>query len=56
MKTSVRIESLSQHIGQTVELKGWVSNKREGKGIAFVIVRDGSGYCQCVVTEESAGA
>lgn len=56
MKTSTRIESLSQHIGQEVELKGWVSNKREGKGIAFVILRDGSGYCQCVVTEESAGA
>jgi len=55
MKTSTRIESLSQHIGQEVELKGWVSNKREGKGIAFVILRDGSGYCQCVVTEESAG-
>lgn len=56
MKTNTRIESLSQHIGQEVELKGWVSNKREGKGIAFVILRDGSGYCQCVVTEESAGA
>ena len=56
MKTSTRIESLSQHIGHEVELKGWVSNKREGKGIAFVILRDGSGYCQCVVTEESAGA
>ncbi len=56
MKTITRIESLSQHIGQEVELKGWVSNKREGKGIAFVILRDGSGYCQCVVTEESAGA
>ncbi len=56
MKTSTRIESLSQHIGQEVELKGWVSNKREGKGIAFVILRDGSGYCQCVVTDESAGA
>ena len=50
------IDHLSQHIGETVLLRGWVSNKREGKGIAFIILRDGTGYCQCVVTEESTGA
>ncbi len=50
------IDHLSQHIGETVLLRGWVSNKREGKGIAFIILRDGTGYCQCVVTEESSGA
>ena len=49
------ISGLKDQIGQSVTLKGWVSNKREGKGIAFVILRDGTGFCQCVVTAETAG-
>ncbi|MEK0421823.1 MAG: hypothetical protein RLZZ161_1674 [Bacteroidota bacterium] len=50
------IEELHREAGKSVTLKGWVSNKREGKGIVFIILRDGTGYCQCVVTEETAGA
>jgi asparaginyl-tRNA synthetase len=50
------IEELHRAAGKSVTLKGWVSNKREGKGIVFVILRDGTGFCQCVVTEETAGA
>ena len=48
------ISGLKSQIGQSVTLKGWVSNKREGKGIAFIILRDGTGFCQCVVTAETA--
>jgi asparaginyl-tRNA synthetase len=48
------IKQLPHKIQESVQLKGWVSNKREGKGIVFIILRDGSGYCQCVVTAESA--
>jgi asparaginyl-tRNA synthetase len=48
------IQELSQKIGEIVTLKGWVSNKREGKGIAFIVLRDGTGFCQCVVTAETA--
>ncbi len=51
---SVVIQDLKNHIGKTVILRGWVANKREGKGIAFVILRDGTGYCQCVVTADTA--
>lgn len=36
-----------------VTLKGWVANKREGKDLVFVILRDGSGLCQCVVSAEA---
>lgn len=49
------IQDLHTVEGQKVNLKGWVSNKREGKGIVFVILRDGTGYCQCVVTETEVG-
>ncbi|PHX92201.1 MAG: asparagine--tRNA ligase [Flavobacteriales bacterium] len=48
------IQFLSNCIGKTVVLRGWVANKREGKGIVFIMLRDGTGYCQCVVSTESS--
>jgi len=47
------IKDLQAHEGKTVTLKGWASNKREGKGLAFIILRDGTGWCQCVVSQET---
>ncbi len=47
------INDLSAHEGTEVTLKGWVANKREGKGLVFVILRDGTGLCQCVVSAET---
>jgi asparaginyl-tRNA synthetase len=47
------IKDLKNEEGKTVSLNGWVSNKRTGKGLVFIILRDGTGLCQCVVTEES---
>jgi asparaginyl-tRNA synthetase len=43
------IKDLSLHEGKRVTLKGWVANKRESKGLVFIIIRDGSGLCQSVV-------
>lgn len=53
---STTIAKLAASEGKTVELKGWVSNRRDGKGIVFIILRDGSGLCQCVATEEAIGS
>jgi asparaginyl-tRNA synthetase len=47
--TETYIKNLKQFEGQTVTLKGWVSNKRESKGLVFLNIRDGYGICQCVV-------
>jgi asparaginyl-tRNA synthetase len=48
-KDKVYIEDLAKYNGQEVELNGWVYTKR-GKGkLQFVILRDGTGICQCVV-------
>ena len=35
-------------MGQTVELKGWVYNTRSSKKVKFLVLRDGTGLCQCV--------
>jgi asparaginyl-tRNA synthetase len=44
----VYIEELSRLVGQRVTLKGWVNQKRSQGKIKFLILRDGSGYLQCV--------
>jgi asparaginyl-tRNA synthetase len=46
------IDTLSSHPGQTVALRGWLYNKRTSKGLAFLVVRDGTGLCQCVVNQD----
>jgi asparaginyl-tRNA synthetase len=48
MKT-VRIKELPQHIGEEVVIHGWLYNKRSSGKLQFPIIRDGSGYLQCVV-------
>ena len=45
------IELLNNHELQSVELKGWVYNKRGSKGLFFIVLRDGTGLVQCVVNQ-----
>lgn len=45
------IQNIAQHEGQVVTLEGWVANKRTGKGLVFIVFRDGTGFLQCVVSE-----
>src|SRR5258708_22739578 len=47
--TTVRIKDLPQHVGEKVVVNGWLYNKRTSGKLQFPIVRDGSGYLQCVV-------
>jgi asparaginyl-tRNA synthetase len=44
----IYIKDLSDHVGQEVTLSGWLFNKRSGGKIKFLVLRDGSGYLQCV--------
>lgn len=46
----VRIEELSAYVDRDVQLRGWLYNARSKGKIVFLLVRDGSGICQCVVT------
>ena len=43
------INQLSQHVGEQAALTGWLYNSRSSGKIAFLIVRDGTGMCQCIV-------
>lgn len=49
MGQKITISDLSMFVGQEVTLKGWLYNKRSSGKVKFLILRDGTGYLQCVV-------
>jgi asparaginyl-tRNA synthetase len=46
---AVYINQLKDHVGQEVTLNGWLYNSRASGKIQFLILRDGTGLCQCIV-------
>jgi asparaginyl-tRNA synthetase len=46
---SLHIQDLPKHVGEKVTINGWLYNKRTSGKLQFPIIRDGSGYLQCVV-------
>ncbi len=42
--------------GQAVRLRGWLHGKRSGGKVCFLVIRDGTGICQCVVEAAAADA
>jgi len=56
MATKATIAELSKHVGQTVTLQGWLYNSRSSGKLLFLILRDGTGLCQCVVEKKEPSA
>lgn len=54
MKT-IMIHEMPDHEGETVRIGAWLANKRSSGKIAFLQLRDGSGFVQGVVVKEDAG-
>jgi len=48
-KKTVYVDKLKDHTEQEVTLNGWLYNSRGSGKVQFLIVRDGTGLCQCVV-------
>lgn len=51
----VYIEDLKDHVGKEIEIRGWLYNSRFSGKIIFLIVRDGTGFAQCVVSLGDVG-
>ncbi len=49
MISHIYIKDLGKHVGESVTLKGWLYNKRSSGKVKFLILRDGTGYLQCIV-------
>ena len=49
---AVQISGLRAHVGETVTVRGWVVTTRSSGKIAFMVVRDGSGTVQGVLSKK----
>jgi len=45
----VYIDKISEHVGETVTIKGWLHNRRSSGKVHFLVVRDGTGFVQVVM-------
>jgi len=50
------ISELGKHVGSEVTLRGWLSQKRSSGKIRFLVLRDGTGYVQCVAVAKNVSA
>jgi asparaginyl-tRNA synthetase len=51
----VYIEDIAKHEGDEVTIKGWLHNKRSSGKIHFLILRDGTGFIQAVMSRAAVG-
>lgn len=50
MRDWIYIENISKHVGEKVTLRGWVYNKRSSGKVRFLMIRDGTGIIQGVIS------
>src|SRR5258706_10611128 len=48
MAEHISVSQISKYVGQEVTIKGWVYNRTDKGKLVFLLVRDGSGFVQCV--------
>ena len=53
--TKITINQASKYVGKEVTIGSWILNKRSSGKIAFLQLRDGTGFMQAVVVKESVG-
>jgi asparaginyl-tRNA synthetase len=44
----IRVEEISKYDGQEATIQGWVYNRTDKGKLVFLLVRDGTGFVQCV--------
>lgn len=53
---SIKIKSIVANVDERVLIHGWIHRLRVQKGLAFVVLRDGTGFVQCVLSGDLANA
>jgi len=48
MPSIIRVDQISNYTDQEVRIQGWVYNRTDKGKLVFLLVRDGSGFVQCV--------
>jgi asparaginyl-tRNA synthetase len=49
------IEDIGKHVGEEITIKGWLHNRRSSGKIHFLILRDGTGFVQAVMSKAAVG-
>src|ERR1700682_6586762 len=49
----IRIQNAGRHVGEPVEIAGWLYNLRKAVKIVFPLLRDGTGIIQCVAVKSN---
>ncbi len=50
---TVYIEDIAAHVGQQVTIRGWLHNRRSSGKIHFLVIRDGTGFIQAVMSKSA---
>ncbi len=45
----IQIKDFKDNIGIEIVVHGWTANRRSSKRLEFIVLRDGSGFAQCIV-------
>jgi len=48
MTRVIRVAKIASFVGQEVAIRGWVYNRTDKGKLVFLLIRDGSGFVQCV--------
>jgi asparaginyl-tRNA synthetase len=48
----IQVEEIAKHDQQEVTIQGWVYNRTDKGKLVFLLVRDGSGFAQCVAFKD----
>lgn len=56
MPHATLIQDLKAHVGHSVTVNGWIYNFRSSGKIAFWQIRDGSGFCQAILSSSELPA
>jgi asparaginyl-tRNA synthetase len=52
MPPVIRVEEIAKYTGQDVTVQGWVYSRTDKGKLVFLLVRDGSGFVQCVAFKD----
>ena len=51
----IYLEDIGRHAGEEITIKGWLHNRRSSGKIHFLILRDGTGFVQAVISKAAVG-
>jgi len=51
----MQIKNLKNYKNKNITLQGWIYNLRSSGKIMFLQLRDGTGFCQCILNKKDVG-